>query len=78
MIRRFLIGLAATTALGLAAGCSDTATAPSTFAPYSQVDLRLGTGTEAASGTIVTVNYTGWLYDPTKPDGKGLISSTRR
>ncbi len=76
MIRRFLIGLAATTALGLAAGCSDTATAPSTYAPYSQVDLRLGNGTEAASGTVVTVNYTGFLYDPTQPDGKGLVFDT--
>ena len=76
MTRRFLIGLAATTVLGFAAGCSDSATAPSTFAPYSQVDLRLGTGTEAASGTVVSVNYTGFLYDPTQPDGKGLVFDT--
>ena len=76
MTRRFLIGLAVTTVLGVAAGCSDSATAPSTFAPYSQVDLRLGTGTEAASGTVVSVNYTGFLYDPTQPDGKGLVFDT--
>jgi len=76
VIRTFLIGLAATTALGLAAGCSNSPTTPSTYAPYSQVDLRLGTGTEAASGTVVTLNYTGFLYDPTQPDGKGLIFDT--
>ena len=76
MTRRFLIGLAATTVLGLAAGCSDTPTTPSTYAPYSQVDLRLGTGTEATSGTVVSVNYTGFLYDPTQPDGKGLVFDT--
>jgi FKBP-type peptidyl-prolyl cis-trans isomerase FkpA len=73
--RRFLIGLAATL-LGFVAGCSDSPTTPSSYAPYSQVDLRLGTGTEAASGTIVSVNYTGFLYDPTQPDGKGLVFDT--
>ena len=76
MTRRFLIGLAATTLFGFAAGCSDSPTTPSTYAPYSQVDLRLGNGTEAASGTVVTVNYTGFLYDPTQPDGKGLVFDT--
>ena len=59
-------------ALAFAAACSDTLTTPSSSAPYSQLDLRLGTGTEAASGNTVTLNYTGWLYDPSKPDGKGL------
>jgi FKBP-type peptidyl-prolyl cis-trans isomerase FkpA len=57
----------------LAAGCGSTsATGPSSTAPFSQVDLRLGTGTEAAAGNTLTVNYTGWLYDPTKTDLKGL------
>jgi FKBP-type peptidyl-prolyl cis-trans isomerase FkpA len=57
----------------LAAGCGSTsATGPSSTAPFSQVDLRLGTGTEAAPGNTLTVNYTGWLYDPTKTDLKGL------
>ena len=40
--------------------------------PYSQVDLRLGTGADAVTGKSVVVNYTGWLYDPSKADGKGL------
>ena len=55
-----------------AASCSNSPTTPSSSAPYSQVDLLVGTGTEAATGQILTVNYTGWLYDPTKPDNKGL------
>jgi FKBP-type peptidyl-prolyl cis-trans isomerase FkpA len=59
-----------------AAGCSDTPTIPSSAAPYSQVDLRLGTGTAATAGTVVTVNYTGWLYDPSQTDGKGLQFDT--
>jgi FKBP-type peptidyl-prolyl cis-trans isomerase FkpA len=74
--RRFLIGLAATAVLAIAAGCSNSTTAPSTFAPYSQVDLRLGSGAEAGAGTVVSVNYTGFLYDPTQPDGKGLVFDT--
>lgn len=34
-------------------------------------DLTTGTGTEATRGRTVVVHYTGWLYDPTKPDGRG-------
>lgn len=55
------------------AGCNQSnTTGPSISAAYSQSDLRLGTGTEAAAGKNVTVTYTGWLYDPTKVDHKGL------
>ena len=34
-------------------------------------DDVVGTGTEAQSGQVVTVHYTGWLYDQTRPDRKG-------
>ena len=34
-------------------------------------DTVIGTGREAESGLNVTVHYTGWLYDPSKEDGKG-------
>jgi FKBP-type peptidyl-prolyl cis-trans isomerase FkpA len=57
-------------------GCADSPTGPSSGAPYSQVDLRLGTGADAVTGKNVVVNYTGWLYDPTKTDGKGLQFDT--
>ncbi len=52
------------------AGCGTSPTSPSS-APYSQTDLVVGTGTEATSGSNVTVNYTGWIWDPTKTDQKG-------
>jgi FKBP-type peptidyl-prolyl cis-trans isomerase FkpA len=55
----------------LAAGCSST-TGPTDPVAFSQLDLRLGSGTEAASGNTLTVNYTGWLYDATKTDQKGI------
>ena len=38
---------------------------------FSQADLTTGTGTRAARTAHITVNYTGWVYDPNKPDQKG-------
>jgi FKBP-type peptidyl-prolyl cis-trans isomerase FkpA len=35
------------------------------------IDLTIGNGKEAIAGTNVRVHYTGWLYDPGKPDGHG-------
>lgn|SRR5688572_8491835 len=64
--------LVAIATLAAAAACAESPTGPSSGAPYSQVDLRIGAGADAVSGKNVTVNYTGWLYDPTKTDGKGL------
>jgi FKBP-type peptidyl-prolyl cis-trans isomerase FkpA len=60
----------------LAAGCSDTPTAPSSYAPFSQTDIRLGSGATAVNAKTVTVNYTGWLYDVTKSDRKGAMFGT--
>ena len=60
-----------------AAGCggSNSSTSPSTSAPpsapFSQTDLREGTGATATQGRTVIVSYTGWLYDPTKTESKG-------
>ena len=60
----------------LAAGCGDTPTSPSSYAPFSQVDLRAGTGAEAVSGKTVPAHYTGWLYDDTKTENKGAEFGT--
>src|SRR5262245_39426809 len=38
---------------------------------YSQSDLAVGSGPSPQAGDTITVHYTGWLYDPTKPDNKG-------
>jgi FKBP-type peptidyl-prolyl cis-trans isomerase FkpA len=58
-----------------AAACSGSEGSPTgpiqPGAPFSQVDLRVGTGADAVAGRRITVNYTGWLYDPTRPDNKG-------
>ena len=34
-------------------------------------DTTVGGGASAEAGSKVTVHYTGWLYDPTKDDGRG-------
>jgi FKBP-type peptidyl-prolyl cis-trans isomerase FkpA len=78
-LARFLSRLVAPVACAVlagVAGCGGTSTGPSSTAPFSQVDLRVGTGAEAASGNSLTVNYTGWLYDPTRADLKGLQFDT--
>lgn len=43
---------------------------------FSKVDTQNGTGTEAAANNLVTVNYTGYLYDETKADKKGAQFQT--
>jgi FKBP-type peptidyl-prolyl cis-trans isomerase FkpA len=60
----------------MTAGCTDSPTSPSATPAFTQTDLRVGTGDVAASGKVLTVNYTGWLYDPSKTDGKGAQFDT--
>jgi FKBP-type peptidyl-prolyl cis-trans isomerase FkpA len=70
-----LRALAACIILIGAAACSgddSSPTSPSTdSAPYSQTDIRVGTGTEATAGRNVTVNYTLWLYSASAVENKG-------
>jgi FKBP-type peptidyl-prolyl cis-trans isomerase FkpA len=44
--------------------------------PFSQTDLVVGTGRQAANGNNVTVNYTGWLYNPSAAENKGTQFDT--
>jgi FKBP-type peptidyl-prolyl cis-trans isomerase FkpA len=44
---------------------------PTSSGAYTQTDLVVGAGAAAANGNTVTVAYTGWLYDTSKPNGKG-------
>jgi FKBP-type peptidyl-prolyl cis-trans isomerase FkpA len=54
-----------------ACGGESSAPSPSPNVPYSQTDLRVGDGAEAVSGKLLTVNYTGWLYDASQAEQKG-------
>jgi FKBP-type peptidyl-prolyl cis-trans isomerase FkpA len=66
---------------GLNAACAlAQGTAPSTtggsklsatITSLQKTDVKQGTGAEAQSGKPVVVHYTGWLYDPAQPGGKG-------
>ena len=59
-----------------AVSCGTSPTGPTTT--LKSTDLRIGDGASAASGNTITVHYTGWLYDPTKADLKGLQFDTSR
>jgi FKBP-type peptidyl-prolyl cis-trans isomerase FkpA len=64
-------------ALGLVvvaiAGCDLSPVGPSASAPFTQTDLRVGSGEEAVPGKTLTVQYTGWFFDTSRTDSKGLI-----
>ena len=74
LIHRIPILFAALLLIAPIAGCGDdTPTSPSVglSVPFSTRDLVVGTGQEAMNGDILSVNYTGWLYDPDAPENKG-------
>ena len=58
------------------ASCNESPTSPPNSAPFSATDLRVGTGAEAVNGGALTVQYTGWLYDASRTDGKGVPFDT--
>lgn len=73
-----VLGLAMALSLS---GASAWAAAPATKADakadapapmqLQKIDTVVGKGKQAASGNTVTVKYTGWLYAPSAPKGRG-------
>jgi FKBP-type peptidyl-prolyl cis-trans isomerase FkpA len=55
-----------------------TETFPATVNELISRDRNIGTGDAVASGQGVAVQYTGWIYDPSKPDGKGAKFDSSR
>jgi FKBP-type peptidyl-prolyl cis-trans isomerase FkpA len=53
-------------------------TFPATVNELISRDRTIGTGDAVASGQAVAVQYTGWIYDPSKPDGKGAKFDSSR
>ncbi len=83
--RRSLFAVCVLVLLGVAIGCGGSSSptfpspSPSTPpVPFSQSDLRVGTGADATTGKTVTVHYTGWLYDTAQPDQKGRQFESRQ
>jgi FKBP-type peptidyl-prolyl cis-trans isomerase FkpA len=71
-----VVAFVALVVCGVAAGCTDSPTSPPNSAPFSTTDLRVGTGAEAVNGSTLTVHYTGWLYDASRTDRKGVPFDT--
>jgi len=79
-MRRLITRLMTSLLLFAAAGCggsSDAPTVVTSSAPYSQTDLVVGFGPEATSARNVTVSYSGWFYDTSRPEGKGTQFDSR-
>jgi FKBP-type peptidyl-prolyl cis-trans isomerase len=72
---RLIVCVLALAALPLLAGCgSSSPSTPSTSSgTFTQTDLVVGTGPDATVGKTISVNYTLWLYDTSKTDGKGTL-----
>ena len=68
------LGLALVLCAGIAGAAAPAAPAK-TEAPapmqLQKIDTVVGKGKQAASGNTVTVKYTGWLYAPKAPKGRG-------
>jgi FKBP-type peptidyl-prolyl cis-trans isomerase FkpA len=56
---------------GQLAGCTATPSSPAAFATFNQRDLLVGSGEDAENGKTLSVNYTGWIYNPEQPEQKG-------
>ena len=53
--------------------CTDPGPPPGgSVAELQRIDAVVGTGTEATPGTLVSVHYTGWLYDEKAPQQRGM------
>ena len=77
MIRKILNKVAGFFALGwlaatpsLAVNKGDLPALP--LSEMHMIDSVEGDGETAKRGSSVTVHYSGWLYDPSKPQGKGM------
>ena len=75
-----LIALACVTTAGSAATSAEQGQSKlnATPATLQTIDVKQGSGTEATPGHTVVVHYTGWLYDPSKPDSHGAKFDSSR
>jgi FKBP-type peptidyl-prolyl cis-trans isomerase FkpA len=64
--------LLAVALVAMSMACNDPVTSPSGFSAFSQTDLLVGTGTAAATGQLLSVRYTGWIFDRNASDNKGI------
>jgi FKBP-type peptidyl-prolyl cis-trans isomerase FkpA len=65
------IGQGATPGPGGASTPSTSSKLDAIVTELKKTDSKQGAGAEAVAGRPVRVHYTGWLYDPAAPGGKG-------
>jgi FKBP-type peptidyl-prolyl cis-trans isomerase FkpA len=68
--------IAAVAMIATLSACGGAPLRPSPDVVLTLTDQRVGSGAEATVGKILTVNYTGWLYDESKADKKGTQFDT--
>jgi FKBP-type peptidyl-prolyl cis-trans isomerase FkpA len=75
---RVFCALILSAAILSAAACGGSGSSPSNLptAPFSQTDIRVGTGADAVNGRTLSVNYSLWLYDPAGAELKGRHMQT--
>lgn len=76
-MRCHLTTIYACAAIVFATGCSNGAERHSVSELMTH-DAQVGTGAEAQPGRTVAVHYTGWLYDASRPDHKGVKFDSSR
>jgi FKBP-type peptidyl-prolyl cis-trans isomerase FkpA len=61
---------------GVLAGCNNNVTAPSSSLAFTSIDVTVGTGATAVTGSTATIQYTTWLYSSAEPGHKGVQVDT--
>jgi FKBP-type peptidyl-prolyl cis-trans isomerase FkpA len=78
MFRRPFRLLAMVSALLLAACSGPPPYTGGDVADLQRIDVTVGQGTPASNGDTVSVHYTGWLYDLSAPDKRGVKFDSSR
>lgn len=79
MTAMFRIRIAILALLTASCGGGDSSPTSATTQPrgeFASTDVRVGTGADATPQRRLSVHYTGWLYDPARPEQKGTQFET--
>ena len=85
-MKQIILALSVAMALSLSAACSSSGSSPTTsngdgvsnITALQITDVKIGTGADATNGKLVTVHYTGWLYNETAADHHGAKFDSSR
>lgn len=83
-MKQFLFLVSVIGVLGSFSACSGSDNSPSGGSGVSNIttlqvtDVKVGTGTDATNGKVVSVHYTGWLYNESAADKHGTKFDSSR